>query len=809
MLALVGAITAGVLIALLSPWAMNWGLWLPLLISAMLLLLLQYRYQGRYLLSSLCCVLMLSFGWTQYRVQADLAALLPSALDGEEFLLEGQVTGLVTPFSSYGRDAVKFDFKLAPEQAVQGRLRLSWYAVEQLPRAGETWRFKLRLRRPQGFANPKGFDYAAWLMRQNIAATGYVRSEAQYLAPAQGEWLARLRGHVRAQLIERLADSPQLGVVAALTIGDRSLMSSAQWSVLRRSGTAHLLAISGLHVGLVVALVFFFVKQLWRSSYRLSSRIPAQQAAWLTALLFGLLYAGLAGLALPTQRAGLMLACAVLFLLLRRKLLASDVLLMVFACLVLAQPWALLEAGFWLSFTAVAGIAYLLSGRFSLRSALPKSASDSKHDQPKHDQLSKPVATIDVLRQRLHGWFVIQFGLWLLLAPLLALFFNRISLIAPLANLLLVPLFSVSLIPLLLFGLLAALVWPTLAAAIFQLADYLLNLLWPLLEYLAGFPWAQWVVPEQHWLVYLLAVFAAIYLLAPRGLPFKIIAVLGYSLLLLPQAKPLAEGEFAMTALDVGQGLAVVLRTREHVLVFDAGASFSSGRDTGELVVAPYLYQLGYQNIDKLMISHSDNDHAGGAASLLRDFTVAQGMGWPASDAVPWRACQAGQSWRWNGVQFRLLHPQQMTAHDENDESCVLEVQAQHYRVLIGADIEAGSERQLLQQQRLRPVDVLIAPHHGSRSSSSKDFVDTVQAKAVIFPAGRANRWGFPKPDIVARYAERGSRIYITGRDGAISLKPESGGYALETVAQTRQANYRWWQRVLHAATDPAADVNP
>lgn len=644
------------------------------------------------------------------------------------------------------------------------RVRLAWYgkrSPELIP--GERWQLQVKLKRPWSMRNPGSFDFEEWLFQQGIRATGYVREgkDNHRLAAASGYPVLRLRYAIRQAIAEQLGDHPMRGIITALAIGERGAISDEQWDVLLASGTNHLVAISGLHVGLVAGLIYLLTLRLWRLCARCCERLPAPRAAALVALLAALCYAALAGFSIPTQRALLMLVIVLGAVWWRRPIERGRVLLLALWAVTALDPASILSAGFWLSFAAVSWILYGMGGRLETTGLWWR-------------------------------WGRVQLLVALGLLPLLLLFFQQGSLSAPLANLLAVPWVSLLVVPLTLTGVLLLGLWPTAGGALLTLAATLMGWLWPLLHWLSE---AIPVLPlaTSGWMV-LPAMAGLLWLLAPRGWPLRSMGVILLLPLLLRQPDAPEQGGARLTLLDVGQGLAAVVQTHRHTLLFDTGPAFASGFDTGDAVVVPFLRQTGIGRIDTLVVSHGNSDHAGGLASvmkqiavdrLLADAEVAAGL----TDAEP---CVRGLSWQWDGVNFRILHPDSaVQSGDENNHSCVLRVSVGDHALLLTADIEAGGERELLDSGENLRADLLVVPHHGSKSSSSADFLDAVQPQWALFSVGYRNRYGFPHPEVVTRYADRGIQSDRTDAAGALQIELKSDGISSPTAY--RRQNRRLW----------------
>ena len=707
------------------------------------------------------------FLWVLWHAGTILATALPDELEGRDLLLEG----VVEEIPQHRGRGLSFYLRArrlsmaGRDYPAPGLVRLGWYGRVPAMVAGETWRLRVRLKRPHGFMNPGGFDYEGWLFRRGVRATGYVRkgAENRRLAPAAPWSWGRLRQALHDILTQSLADLPLGGLVTALAMGERQDIQPAQWTVLRRTGTSHLMAISGLHVGLAAGLAFFLLRRLWSLSSVLCLRLAAPRAAALGGMAAAWGYAALAGFSIPTQRAMVMVTLVMAAVFFRLRWRAGDILALALWCVLLLDPLAVMAAGFWLSFSAVAVILYAME-RGAARPA---------------------------------GWWRwgrVHWAVALGLAPLSLLFFQQQSLLAPLANALAVPWVSLMVVPLVLAGACLAPFLPQLGGALLGLAAKLLAWLWPLLEWLAQPQWGQWFQAPPLWAV-LLALPGIALLLAPRGLPGRWLGWLWLLPLLLAQPPRPPAQSLWFTLLDVGQGLAAVVRTRNHVLVYDSGPRFSSRFDAGSAVLLPFLRQQGIHHVDLLVLGHGDNDHMGGAASLLRGITVGEVLS-SVPEKVPGREaspCRAGQAWRWDGVLFRMLHPQGDAAFRGNDASCVLQVATAGRGILLTGDIEAPAEAELVRRYGGRlGAQVLVVPHHGSRTSSSAAFLDAVAPRYGLLPVGYRNRYGLPAVSVVEAYRRRGIRLLDSARHGAIGFVLDGRGRLLGPVSQRRVARRYW-----------------
>ena len=719
-------------------------------------------------------VFILGFFWTALLAEQALDPALDPALEGKTVLVEGQV--LDRPRQITQRQS-RFLFHIERLNAgqgwsdFQGKARLSIYSTDFKVASGERWQLAVRLKRPHGFSNPGGFDFEQWLFQQGIRATGYVRQDPasnRLLAVTRVSVINRFRSRLMSAYDGMSADTPSLAIIRALTIGDRSALSASQWDVLRATGTSHLVAISGLHVSLVAGLVFWLARFVWMRCGHLVERCPASKVAAVTAVIAALAYALLAGFGIPVRRALIMVSIFMLSIVSDRNASFSRAIALAVVIILLLDPLAVLSPGWWLSFWAVTVIAYCIGGRHGTRGFTQK-------------------------------WVYMHLVLAMTMVPLLLVFFQQASMIAPLANSVAVPFVGMLVVPVALVGTLVFTLSETAGEWLLKIAAGLMDLAWPWLEGLAGLEFALW---QQHqpvvWTLAPAFIGLAV-LFMPRGIPGRWLALL----LLLPlvvvePARP-AWGEAWLTLLDVGQGLSAVVQTQHHVLVYDAGPRFSETFDTGKAVVVPFLRHSGVRKLDMLLVSHGDNDHIGGAASLLADFpadrlltSVTEKM--PGTGA---RDCWRNQRWVWEGVSFTLLHPSRGSQLRGNNASCVLRIEsAGGHRVLLTGDIEGPAEQDLLRQpwQQLAAA-VLVAPHHGSDTSSTPAFIKAVAPDVVLFPSGYRNRYGFPKVPVVNRYTDIHAEMYETGLSGALMVTLFSNDEK-PVVRRYRDERRRYWQPV-------------
>ncbi|MBI5921716.1 MAG: DNA internalization-related competence protein ComEC/Rec2 [Betaproteobacteria bacterium] len=725
---------------------------------------------------------LLGIAWAGALAQYRLADALATIDEGRDLRLVGVISSMPQRFEN----GVRFEFRVEQaEVRVPEHISLAWYQgwrreideTEEVElhaapplHAGERWQLTARLKRPHGNMNPAGFDYEAWLLEAGIRATGYVRTVPEnrrldefVLNPAN--LIEKLREDIRERFYRILPEQPYAGVLVALAVGDQRAIDSELWQLFSRTGITHLMSISGLHVTLFASLVYALLNWLWRRSPMLPLVIPAQRAAVAGGFIAALLYCLIAGFAVPAQRTLYMLAVVVVALWMQRAVVPSRVLALALLAVLLVDPWAVLAAGFWLSFGAVGLLFYVGSGRLGAA-------------------------------HWLREWGRTQWAVTLGSLPALLLLFQQFSLVSPLANALAIPVVGFVVTPLVL----AAAVLPPLGFLLYP-AHLITTWLMSFIEWLAELPWAVWqqhAPPTWAWLTGLLG---CVWLLLPRGFPARWLGLMALlPLLLVPPLRP-AVGEAKLVVLDVGQGLAMHIQTASHDLLYDTGPLYSPEANSGNRVIAPYLRALGVARLDGLVVTHQDTDHSGGAEAVLDAVAVDWLMSSLAYEhglsAMPVRTlpCSAGQAWEWDGVRFEVLHPlrEQYAAPSRktNDMSCVLMVSNSHGKVLLTSDIEAISEKALLERAagKLR-ADLMIVPHHGSRTSSTPAFIRAVGATQVIFPVGYRNHFGHPKPDVVERYRQSGARMHRTDMDGALTVSLTASGV---NVAAEREERRRYW----------------
>ena len=712
----------------------------------------------------------IGFCWALGMAHLRLADRLAPEQEGRDV----QIVGVVASLPAVGERSLRFEFELeSPDAPLPRRILLSWYrsplyedrpaVVSGTVHPGERWRFTVRLRRPHGNSNPRGFDYEAWLLERGIGATGYVRPRTQpMLLGIRGNFsdvVEKIREQIRDRFKAVLGETPASGILAALAVGDQRSISAEEWRLFNRTGVTHLMSISGLHVTLVSGLFAWLASWLWRRSSYLVLRLPARKAGALAAIAAALGYTLIAGFAVPAQRTFWMVTVVALALWSGRIAAPARTLSLALGVVLAFDPWAVLSPGFWLSFGAVALIFF--------------------------------VATED--ESRLRQWLRVQWAITLGLAPAALFLFAQVSVVGPLANAVAIPVVSAVVTPLALVA--AVLPWEPLLA----LAAWLMEWLLQFLEWCASLPAAVW---QQHapplWSA-LVALAGVAWLLAPRGMPWR---ATGLALMLpavaLPPPAP-APGEVWITTLDVGQGLAVLVRTASRSLLYDAGPAFGGGIDSGERVIAPYLRAQGIERLDAMIVTHHDMDHVGGAVSVIENFEVdtilsSLPAGHPLLGLAPRaRRCAAGLGWEWDGIRFDVLHPPNLQTEFQkaNNLSCVVKVSAGDRSMLLTGDIERLAEFDLLRRDALAlRADALLVPHHGSRTSSSPEFLAAVRPAIAVTPAGYRNRFGHPNAEVLERLFALEIKVFRTDRDGAVTVRLSASAMQIESE---RRRGRRYW----------------
>lgn len=687
--------------------------------------------------------------------------------------MQGDTISVVVRIAGFPRESdgsLRFVAEPRERPDLPARVRLAWYEPAIVPRLGETWRLRLRLRRPHGYMNPGTFDYEGWLFRQGIGATGYVvdHRDNRRLEVGSGPVSAFRQAFVD-RVTGLLPDDDATAVLLAITVGARHRISREQWEQYAGTGTSHLMAISGLHIGLAAGSVFLLARALLALACR---RINARDPALLLAVVAAGAYATVSGLAVPAARALLMALLAALAALRRRRVRATSLLAIPCLASLAANPLAIHAPGFKLSFAAVAVIFW------SMQAHVPAPAT--------------PLAATMYARLRRIG--LLQMTLLVGLFPLTSLIFGRFAPLAPLVNFLVLPLFNFITVPFALAGMFLDGLLDAAGNRLLVVAYHSIRPALGLVSFAASLPGGNADLVAPRGSAILVAVLPALYVLLPPGWPGRRLAwiALAATLLYRPPGPPAGCVDYRV--LDVGQGLAVVLQAGNHTVLYDTGPSFRGGGSTAKFVIVPYLESRGIEELDVLIVSHADQDHAGGARFVASRFDVGTifvgeriaGLG----DTQ--RTCDTTSAWDANGIRFRFLHPQPDSAWEGNNASCVLEVSAGKHKLLLTGDIERSVESMLLDRRAIVPADTLIVAHHGSSTSSSREFVARIRPGVAIVSAGFANRWGFPKPEVVQRIRHSGAQLLETATAGAIGQRMCRSDDVSRPALERRDARRYW-----------------
>ena len=693
-------------------------------------------------------------------------ARIPAQFVGDSIMTEVRVVD----FPQRHGPTVSITGEVNDNPWVPGRIRISWFEPDAEIRLGDVWQLELRLRRPRGAANPGVFDYETWLFRERVAATAYVVDSRRNALIRSGD-LGPI-DHLRQRAVERtvavVTEPERAAVLSAISVGARHLVTREQWDRYARTGTTHLMAISGLHVGMVAAAGYFLAAVISGVFIRYGNH---HRTSTVAALCFAVAYSVVSGLAIPAQRSVLMIGLVALAVLRYRPMRAFTVIATASVLISTASPLATLAPGFKLSFLAVLILVWMA------RRLVPAQTGS---------MLTWPLR----VSRQLGG---MQVMLLIGLMPFAVLIFGRISLAAPFVNMLAVPVFSLTTVPLTLCGLLLDGPLQFAGDHLLRLASVSLGLVEGAIGYAVQLPAASVTPPTitGHSLALLFLPLA--WVVCPPGWPGRHIAWLAALAVILYQPPRPATGCAAVDVLDVGQGLAVSIGTRSSALLFDTGPAFRGGGNAAESVILPFLSGRGVNRLDQLVVSHADLDHAGGVSSLVGALPVAaQRVGEALDGSRENRLCVAGESWRVDGIDFEFLYPRASSKLSGNDASCVLQISAGSHRLLLTGDIERAAEVELLRSGSLQGVDVVIVPHHGSRTSSSPSFVQALRPELAIISAGFGNRWGLPDVEVVERWRASGAQVLTTAASGAISLRLcEQGG--IEALTRQRVRQRRIW----------------
>lgn len=713
-------------------------------------------------------VAALTFGfiWANLNFEQHQTAILPATLQGVDVAVRGRVIGLVTETNEKLPSDIKFRFQVESSQETPlagRRLQLSCYRCPLKIASGQHWMFTVRLKRPNTYASPSAFDYEKFLFRHQLVATGYLRvkSPHQRLAKSSSmfdQWRAEIRLRLTEALPNKAAGTH---IIKALVIGDKSGLTNEQRQVLQVTGVSHLMAISGLHVGLVFFVMLWLTRFLLWPFARIYHYVPRPYLVVIPALIAAVVYSGLAGFAVSTQRALIMLAVYACCRLSGRETTVLNVLLVAMAIILFYDPFSILDVGFWLSCGAVFVIGLSLNGTGS-------------------DQSPK----LNLLK--------LQLFLWCGMMPLGVLFFGYVSLVSPIVNLMMVPLFCMLLIPATLgFALLFVGGLDVLGMYGLQWLAHIFDVLFAGLAWVSTLPASKLMsanVTGVHWFGLFLFPILAI---ASRRIIWFLAMMMVYSLLWLPE-KGQRINDLRLTLLDVGQGLSIVIETENEVLVYDTGPRYPSGFNTADAVLIPYLRYRNISRIDRLIVSHADNDHIGGYQALAESIEIGSLLTSRVDKLPEGKRCASGQRWQSGSTLFEIVSPDAGTPEGSNNHSCVLLIRHDGTKVLLTGDIEKQVERYLLEQRISLSADILLVPHQGSKTSSTLPFLRAVNPDLALVAAGFRNHYRHPHPEVVARYQSLGVQLLSTIESGTVQILIGDDGWLIK---EYRKDNPRFWRR--------------
>ncbi len=693
----------------------------------------------------LVTLVIIGIAWTAFRADIALSERLPRALENEDLIVVGAVHDLPRVLD----DGTHFEFVV--DNAIHdgepipfhGLIRLGWYDTDREIHACEHWRLRVRLKRPRGTINPGGFDAERYALERGIVAVGSVRESDDDKSLSRDAFCVDgFRARIGDTIVAALGDGTSADLLRALAFGDQRAMSEDEWSIARATGIPHLIAISGLHIALFASFGVGLMRLFWKIAPRLTLRWPAPLLEASASLLFAIAYAIVAGFGLPTRRALIMIGALLIANLSRRARAPVHALALAVIVLLVVDPLCVLSSGFWLSFVGVGWLMFCLHD-----------STARKHGW-KNLMRSQGVASLGLL----------PLGIW---------FFGQSSLIGPFANLIAVPLICFFVLPVGVFAALIAIGLPAIGFPLLVLVGHVLDALWFALEKFSQMPGALWYFPEPGIVALAFAMVGAFWLLQPRGVPARGVGAVLMLPLLIPTQSHWRDGAFDAYMLDVGQGLAIVVRTERHTLIYDTGPRYQSGFDLGDAVVVPALRALGIEHPDRMIISHGDSDHAGGAASVDSAFPhMVIESGEPERLKIPASQCLAGEQWTWDGVTFRIVSPTPPLDKIGNDRCCVLDIRTGDSELVLPGDITSSIEGAVASS--IEPAaahTVLQSPHHGSKTSSSDAFLDALHPMLAIFSSGYLNHFHHPNPDIVARYDAHGIDMLNTSETGFVHIR--------------------------------------
>lgn len=708
--------------------------------------------------------------WSSYFANNILTWNLAKEMESKPLVISGYVSSL--PISD--QLGTKFEFKINKlqfENSIQypnTSIRLLWKVNAESIKVGDEWRLHVKLKRIHGIRSPGAFDFEAWALQKAIRANGYVirNSDCRLLSHHIYHYpVAQFRQYLQTKIIELSPHTPTSPWLMALIIGERQGISQEDWRVLRSTGTNHLMAIAGLHIGIIAGFIHFLASWIWRRFPRLVLIKPASEVGACAALVVALLYSVISGFSLPTQRACLMLMVFILAVLSRRVIQSWAAWSLALFVVLLMNPLSVLSESFWLSFCTLALIIIGMQGRLSPKGIWWK-------------------------------WGRVQWVIAIGLIPITLYFYQQFSLISFIANSVAIPWLGLAILPFCFLSSILILLSPDIGKLLLLIADKSLAGLWKFLTLMANIQFSSWHFTIPNIGLFILMMIGFCILLWPAGIRGKWIGGIWIFPVIFNMPITPSRSDFWMTVLDVGQGLAVVVRTTNHLMVYDAGPNYNGNLDMGENVVIPYLRTLNTNKIDKLIISHGDNDHIGGAQALIRALPIndIQTSVPEKFSTVHARTCLAGESWKWDNVNFTFLYPDQNNLNLGNDSSCVLQISNDKHTVLLTGDIEKYAEKNLISQnQFILNSDILVVPHHGSKTSGLQKFIDRVNPKIVVYAIGYQNRYHFPHKDIMQAYQRIHALPFDTVSSGSLFFKISNDNIFLSVPEQYRLMHQKYW----------------
>ncbi|MFT5209159.1 MAG: competence protein ComEC [Flavobacterium sp.] len=702
---------------------------------------------------------ILGFIFCQYLGLQYVHQILPTSLEGKEMLVEGRVLSL----PKEGQGHTRFEFELLQSEGnfTAKRIVLNWYFHNAVsaPRPGEEWQFLVKLNRPRGVVNEGLFNVETWLLTRNISAQGYIRESTdnkRLKHPTHHQLHHRLRLVLRELVEARLPPDRERGLIIALIIGDSAGIDKETWEILSKTGTNHLLIISGLHVGFVAGIFFYL--------FSLKPLRMNRSLVVFFSVLMTICYGLLAGMGLPVQRALVMVIIGLGAVHVRRKVPLVLILLYALLIVTFVNPFSSLSPGYWLSFGAVTSLVFAFSGR---------------------------PAYVQGLRGKMESALRTQWVIFIMMSPILLYWIHQFSIIGFLVNLVAIPFVALLIVPLLLLATLLLLLDFAFANFLLDFTYYLMQMFVSFLEYFGDLQWVYYQHSVKRMEI-LLACLGGAILLFPKGLVPKWLVLVLFLPLFLPSSSELKPGDLVLKVLDVGQGLSVLIQTKKHIVVYDTGPIYGNGIDAGTRIVSPAIQTLGRKQIHSLIVSHGDSDHSGGVEGLLEQHLIYQffaGEPEPSSKVGKVLRCHKGQTWNLDGVNFSFLNDSTSGGVNRNNKSCVLMIKAGAFKALLPGDIELTKEASLL-NSALVGVNLLVSPHHGSLTSSSPGFLNQLMPEVVVVSSAYKNKFGHPHRRIIERYENRGARVLNTAESGEILIKFIDGIVQYESE---RNKHPRFW----------------